>query len=385
MIPKTFSASAAQAFAMCPARYKAEYIDKVPRMGGSAGLLGTACHAALEIWVATEQHKQPWPTIMAREKAMQVIWASVYYDYFSDKSRYAEGWNMLAKWVQRTTWDGKEVLSTELKETFDLPTSVGKIPMTYIFDRCDHIVNSNEVEIVDYKTVALPVQPEELKHRIQPRFYAVAAMIKYPWASAIWLTYDLLRWEPVSVRFSREDNVETWTYMRTMAEKIIASDGSQETLNPECRFCVRKQECLTLTQHSTGSGVLGITDMNEAADRRAKLEMARGGLQAAIGELDELIMNFCEREEILEYDTDEIEVKIKAKGMRHTDSERVAKIIGPDLMQKYGSIGVTQVDAILKDEELTDGQRSMLKQTFRKQFGKPRVETKLKSPFTEEP
>lgn len=383
MIPKTFSATAAQTFTLCEARYKAEVIDRTPRIDGEAGLKGSFCHAVLEMWVGTGQYKQPWPDIMVREKAMHVVFDMLYYDYFDSKEHYAECWGMCNRWLQRTTWDDREVLSTESKETFELPTSVGPIPMTYIFDRSDHLLPTNEVEVIDYKTVMMPVQVDDLKNRIQPRFYAVAANIKYPWASGIWLTYDLLRWDTVSARFSREDNVETWKFMRELAERIIASDGTKETLNIECQYCIRKHVCETLTRHGIGGGVLGITDMHDAANRRAQYEMARKGLQSCIDELDNMIMNFCEEEGIFDYKTDDIEVKIAVQSRRHVESERVAKIVGPMIMQKYGKIGVTDVDTILKDEDLTDEQKSMLKQSIKKQAGKPRVTTKLKSAFEE--
>jgi hypothetical protein len=335
------------------------------------------------MWVATGQHLQPWPTVKARETAMHVIWEMVYYEHFSDKSRYAEGWDMVSRWVQRTDWSNREVLSTEVKETFELPTSIGKLPMTYIFDRCDRRPGDS-IEVIDYKTVALPIQPEELRQRIQPRFYAVAAMMKYPWASSIWVTYDLLRYEQVSMKFTRDDNVETWRYMRAMAERIIASDGTEEQLNSECRWCVRKHECDTLSAHGLVGGILG-DDIQILIQRRAKMEMALHGLQAATRELDRIILDHCEEENLLSISTDEVDLKVTASSRRHIDPERVVKIIGPEMMAKYGNIGVTQVDTILKNEtSLTDSQKSLLKQCFTREYGNPRIETNLKSPFSKE-
>lgn len=384
MLPKSFSASAGLTFEGCERRYRAEYIDKIPDLGGEAGLKGSCCHAVLELWVSTGQHLQPWPDVMAKEKALKVVFDMTYYDYFSDKSAYKECWTMLNKWLQRTDFTGRQVLSTELKETFPLPTSMGEIPITYIWDRCDWIAEREEIEVIDYKTVAQPVQPDDLKHRIQPRLYALAANIKYPTAKAIWVTYDLLRFDTVSARFTRDDNVETWYYMQHLLERVFKSDGEEETLCAECRFCVRKQVCETLQKHSDGGGILGITDINEAVDRRAKLEMAANGMRASLNELDELILTMAEADGVFEVSTTHVEMKIGAQGRRHIDPERAAGILGPDIMQRYGKIGIGDLDDIFKVEDLTDSQKSQLKQLIRKQYGAPRVQTKLKSAFEEE-
>lgn len=385
MDPKSISASAALCFEGCEARYKAEYIDRIPDLQGDAGAKGSCVHACLQMWVELGQHLVEWPTVMDKEKAMQVVFEANYYDFFEDKEHYEECWGLCRKWVQRTDLlYGRTVISTEVKETFPLPTSRGDLNVTYIWDRCDQIAGKDkEVEIVDYKTVAMPVQPAELKQRIQPRVYSLAARMKWKDLVAVWVVYDLLRYDQVGVRFVREDDVETYRYLQKLAERIYASDGTQETLNPECRWCVRKHVCETLTKHQAGGGIVGM-ELNALVDHRSKLKLAADALYAATKEADEQILKEAEAQQLIEWDTGDTHVKVKISSRRSADSERVARIVGEDIMTRYGKIGVTAIDEILKNEELTKTQREQLRGLIRKTAGAPSVETKPKTPFSED-
>jgi hypothetical protein len=384
MIPKSLSASAAASFEGCEARYKAEYIDRTPDQSKAAASRGSAVHAALQMWVEQGFHKHEWPDIMAREKAMHVVWDSVYYDFFPDKAQYAEGWKMLNRWLQRTDWTGREVLSTEVKESFNIPSSIGPIPFNYIWDRADIITDTGDIEVIDYKSVIVPVQPDELKHKIQPRAYAVSAAIKYPHATRIWITYDLLRYDTVSKSFNREDNIETWKYLKRLLERIIASDGTKETLNAECRWCVRRFECETVKKNAQGAGIMRYATKEELADKRADLEMALGAMKSSLEEIDDALFAAMENDEVFDFTTTKVDVRITAQSRRHVESERVAQILGPELMAKYGNVGVGDLDKIMEIEELTPSQLSQLKQSIRKQTGTPRIKTTLKTAFEED-
>jgi hypothetical protein len=379
MMPKTFSASAALVAEQCFARYKAEYIDRAPDIQGEAGALGSACHLTLEMFVHDGHYIKS-----NNFDTLKLLWDLAYYNFFSDTSRYDEGLKMLKGWFDRQNWHGRKVLSTEVKETFDLKLESGIVlPFTYIWDRCDEL-DDGSIEVVDYKSISQPIPPEALKVRIQPRAYALAAQIKWPKAPRIWVSYDMLRYDVVSRVFTREDNVATWHYLRALAARVLAADGTEEQLNPDCRYCVRKGVCDTLNRHTLVGGVLGIDDPHEAADRRATLDYAVKALKKQINDLDEFLLDYAKREEIQDFATEATGVKITAKSKREIDPMRAATILGPELMAKYGNIGVTAIDAILKNEVLTDEQRSMLKMLATKTWGNPYIVTTPKTPLHEE-
>lgn len=387
MRPKSLSASAALKFELCEAGYRADYIDRVPEIGGSAGLLGSACHHALQFWIESGQYlKFQDQDFVVRQKAMAVVWEMAYWEYFSDQSRYKDGWEMLLRYINREDFSSRTVMEVEIKKHFMLPTSLGDLQVNYILDRKDRLDNG-QIEVVDYKTVARPVQAEDMKGRIQPRLYALAMFIEHKALGeeleGVWVTYDLLRYTPVSIFFTREDCIATWQYLKNLAERIYVSEGVIETLNPECRFCTRKQVCHALRRHSDHGGPLTVTSLEEATDRLAHLQNAKGGLDAAIEELAAITLEFAEKEEEMEWTTDLTEAKVTAKGRREVDSGMIASIIGPDIMVRYGNLTVALVEKILKEENLTDNQKSQIKQYITKKWGKPYVAVKPKSAIEE--
>lgn len=374
--PKTLSASSIQAYESCPARYAAG-LTGAQGLSGAPAEIGTVCHEVLRRWVQ-ECHHTPagqWPM-------MERLYGQEYVKLFGDDgSRFDDGLTMLTRWFDRNDLAQKTILTTELKEQFTLflgprDTPTHAVPVTYIWDRCDQIRTASggfEIQVYDYKTISQPFPPERLRNKIQARIYSLAARLKYPEAERIWVVFDLLRYDEVGTVFTKDEDVATWRYLQSVYERVLADDGTTEKLNSECRWCIRKLACEKLTKHSAIGGPLGITDPIEAADRRAELHAAKVALDAGIDELDQVILQHCEREEILDFTTDRHEVKITAKRTRDVDTTTVVQIVGEEIAAEYGKIGVTAVDRILRDPRLTADQRGLLKQAFTTRFSEPFV------------
>src|SRR5690606_25707099 len=169
-----------------------------------------------------------------------------------------------AAWHKRHVSDGgltNEVLSVEQKLNFPIKTSAGMIPFTYILDRLDKIENG-VYEVVDYKSIRAYIRPEELKGKIQPRAYALAIQIQYPDAEKIFVSFDMLRHnEKIGVTFTRQDNIDTYRYLQRAAERIIATDEdkTEETINEECKWCIKKTTCDTLARSVAAGTVHSLT------------------------------------------------------------------------------------------------------------------------------
>lgn len=384
MIPKSLSASSALVYELCPARWKAEYLERAKQPSGSAANLGTACHAALEAWVRDGHHLR-FPR-GGGEDTMRSLFVEAYRALFADDERLEEGVELCLSWLERQDWTNRIVLSTETKLSFDLPTSAGPIPFNYIMDRFDLLEGPHcaeglvEVEVVDYKSVFLPVQPEQLKTKIQARAYGLAAQMQYPDADRVWVTFDLLRYEPVGCVFTKEENRETYRYLKALAERIIADDEAPEVLNPDCRYCVRKFECESLLSHVQAGGPLGITDPGEAAAKRAKLASAKAALEGMISELDGVILTHCEREGLTEFETDEVEVRITARKNRVIDTAMLARVVPPEvLVDKGAKVNISTVDALLRGDELSDSEKSQVRRLIRTTFTNPSVSVKARA------
>lgn len=376
----SLSASSVQTFANCPARWKAAYEDRVEEESSDAASLGSACHLALEWFVQTEHHLKGDPTEQWAKLAEFFRAASG--QYRLGARHIIMGEEMLANWLSRQDWTGRKVLSTEKKVSFQLPTSIGEIPFNYIWDRCDQL-SDGEIEVIDYKSWVRNVTGEDVKNSLQCRAYALAAQIQFPDAPRIWVTLDQLRYSSVGVSFSKDENRETWRYIKQVAENIIQSDGSEERLGGDCRWCVRRHACSTLKKHIEASGPLSIVDPHEAAEYRHRLYAAKGALDAMIGDLDRLLLDHSEKEDMPEWVADNgVTVKVGVQARRQLDTERVAAVLGLDaarFIRDYGGLTVTAVDRALSDKFswLSDDTKAELRGLIRSQHGEARVYTYL--------
>lgn len=389
MKPRSLSATALKTAQLCLARYAAEHIDYARGIANPAALQGTTVHGALELFVkACYIDKTQEPTLQLLLDFYQLSYVQTMgtSDFTGDD--YGEGEVMLRDWFKRTSFEGITVISSEVKESFEIKTSSGPIPYNYIWDRCDDMGNG-EIKVVDYKTNRWGYTPQDLRKLIQVRCYAVAAQIKFPNATRIWVELDMLRHDgPVGVAFSREDNIATWHWIKREVERILATprDKTPETLNPECNFCVRKLSCDALKKNVGAGGVFSFTEPGEMADVRAQLEYQGAAIRAALNELDSQILAYSKETDEFQFEGGAHTMEIAVSSQRAIDPERVSHVLGAELMQKYGKFGfnVTTADRLLKGDELTEEQKKGLRSLFYRKQGEPRVKTKAKNPIDDD-
>lgn len=395
MKPSTLSASSIATFEGCEARFYATYIEGGRELSGDAADLGTAVHSvceyAVENWLVHTTGQNSVPTDKFTLKNLKERFTLEAASYGFTKEQIKAGHQMVKLWFEYHQENGwNEVLVWEVKETFILKHPVlGEIPVTYIWDRCDRIHDGRrdgDIEVIDYKSFARPVAADEMIKKVQPRLYGVAAQMKYKDQlgpdNSIWVTYFLLRYGAVGVRFTREDNLATYRYLQNVWERIDASDGSRETINAECRWCVRKANCTTLRKHVNAGGVLGMQP-EEQARTYALISNQLSALKATADELMSLLGDHLDAEDVLEKNFDGVRVYIKPTNRREIDPERASKVLGPELMAKYGTLGIGVVDEIIKNEpSLSDEQRRELKLLIRNKTGS-RLEVQVTTPFDE--
>ncbi len=388
--PRSISATALQAAQACPARWVAEFHNRPPRQAGTAADLGTSVHGALELfvqnWINTHENWS-WKQLLAYYK---ISFAITFGHADEATDEYKDGVHLLDRWYRRTDLRETEVVSCEIKETFPVPFTdpvtgeKGEVPLNYIWDRADKI-SDTEYKVVDYKTVRVPISSQALKKRIQPRVYALAAQIKWPDAEVIWVEYDLLRHEAVGARFTRDDQVNTWRFIKHLLKTIteIDEDAPLERLNPDCGWCVRKRVCETLNSVTAAGSVVGINP-DEAAVRKLEVASQIKALTILDAELDAILVAKAENEDRFGWATDLVQVEITASRRRNANSAAIAKIIGPELMTKYGNVTVTNVDKLLRDPTLTEDQRAIIKQQIGVTYGEPTAKVLPLDPFTED-
>lgn len=372
----SFSASSAACYESCPARWRATYGNgRIPEVSGSAANLGTVCHAVFEAWVRNGHYKTAEPaTTMA---IATTLYDEMYWQHFADRSRYGEGWALVQKWLERQVWTDREVLMIEEKLNFPLETSRGTVPFNFICDRVDRRANG-DVEVIDYKSVSFPVQPADLKDRIQARAYAAAAHRLYPDAKRIWVTFDLLRYEPVGVVFTAEEGADTERYLLGLAERILADEDAPETINDECRWCIRRNVCDTLARSVAVTGEL-ITDPIVAAARRYELDCTRRAIDAQVAELDSVVLKHLAEIDGASYEAGGFDVTAFSGTRRSAKAADVAAVIGSDAAIGMSDIRISELDAYMKcvdDYEVL----SLLRQSIKRNMTAASVRVKARKP-----
>jgi RecB family exonuclease len=393
VIPKSISASALNTAELCLARYKAENIERAPRgRGGGPATLGTTVHGALEDYVKMVYlDKTQEPSF----DLLRMLFMKSYKEHFgsidSESDWYKDGLQMLEDWFERTVFEGFEVISCELKETFDVtvPDSAGTpvtVPFNFIWDRVDKLDNG-AIRVVDYKSQRWALSPDQLKVKPQARLYGLAAQIKYPAAEEIWVEFDFLRhgdFAVVGVRYTKENNKETWLWLKALLKKIVDIDDNTpydqlETINEDCRWCVRKGSCAALAQSVAVGGTTSLP-LPSLIDRRRTAADQIKALKQFIEEADHLIQASARDSDVMELRTDHTAVSFGQRNLRAVDADRAEKVLGPQLWEQYGkkdiSLGV--IDDLLKKKNttLTEDQKRDLRSIIAHSRGEPYVITK---------
>jgi hypothetical protein len=367
------------------ARWKAENFNRGSNVSNKAADTGTAVHGGLEYfvdWCILKGHMEDWNEAKLRE-----FYETSYMETFRsgdfDAETFKDGWALCLKWFKRTDLSGRTVLSVEEKLHFPVKTSIGDIPVTYIRDRFDCLKEpENErgkggiFEVVDYKTIRWAPKISELKGKIQPRIYALATQIEYPEAEQIWVSFDCLRHDPIgSVMFTREDNIRTYRALKKAAERIIATeeDKVQETLNAECQYCIRKLFCKTLQSNVLAQGFLALP-VDQAAARLSQVDNQLKALKAVSDQLNNIIATHGKQLDITEWaQPDGSTVKLTVKKYRQVDRVIAMNIVGPAIAQRYGKLGMAEIDELMKGNELTDEQKKQLKAAIGLDYSDPTV------------
>lgn len=384
---RTISASSLTTFEECPRRWHAENIERVPRTGGPgpAGV-GTAVHNTLEVYVAKVYMTKEWDDDWKRiEDLYTVQFAKVFGTMDTTSEQYKDGLSMLKNWFERTNLNNIEVLSVEIKSSMPIKTNDGIKKYNYIWDRCDRFKEDSKtiIRVVDYKTIRANLSPSDLRQKIQARMYAVAAATQFKddKPDEIWICFDLLRYGPVEVKFSRDELLRTWKYIKDTANAIIAADPDdlEERLSPGCMFCVRKFNCDTLLKNETGEGIMALADDDDAlAERHMQLTSVNKASKYALEEIENLMLAKAKENDEIEGETENYEVRFTARKTRYVEDFEVAEILGPEKFATIGKVTMGEIDRLLKSKELSAVQKSLLRGAVKDKFGdmKPKVTKK---------
>ena len=316
------SATSGKTYEACPSRWEATYLGpRPPEQAGPPAMKGTVCHYALEMLVSSKTHTKSYFDQL--QYLLNQAEAEYTRLFKQDRSHWDDCVEMLTNWANNTGddyWLGREILSTELRKTFDVKTTTGVKPFTYICDRVDILrdfAGTPTIEVIDYKTYRSPTKTEGMRDDLQVRAYAVAMFMQYskeyPDLAGVKVTLDLLRYSRVSVIFTREECLASWRYIRELSERIIADVKPKETINEDCMYCVKRMSCKAILAHASVGGALAITDVDEAADAYFYVSNILKTLKANQDDLKGVILKYCEVEDLPGFSTDTTSVTLTSR------------------------------------------------------------------------
>lgn len=385
MIPRTLSASSLQVAELCMDRWVEEYINRAPSFNNNAAMIGTAFHGGAEMFVKavfidkTHAH-------LDRKKQLELLitfYTNSYVETFQSGDittpEYEDGLELTKRWFKRTDLGTKPMLyveSAEVKETIKVPYnhpdgSVQELNFNYIIDRVDRI-GETEYEVVDYKTIRVPLQPEDLESKIQARAYALAIQIKHPDATKITVTFDQIRHDTISMTFGRDDNIAFWRFLTASAQRIVdmKPEDVRPTLNPECGYCVKKYTC-PLMQKNIAAGGIHSLSVTEAVVTIEQLTNQMKANKRIVEDLTDKVMLHAAQTDQLEWAdaNGTIDVAVTARGVRKFPADRAAEIMGPELFAQMGNMTITNLEKVIKDESLDPEMRAQLQGLIYKETG----------------
>jgi RecB family exonuclease len=371
----------------CLYRFKREHLEYGKGIQGEAAKFGIAIHDTLEYFV-----KAAWlrDRVDRTLEALLQIWQLKFTQHYGglgeDPAEYKLGVEILTRWFERGDLfqPGRKVLTVEVKENFTLTVDGHDIQCNYIIDRLDE-KEDGTIVVVDYKTSVWALDLEDLRNNVQTRLYALACQIKYPAVPGVWVEFDYLKHEnqPIGVYLSKQDNAATFLAMKAELRKILqAPDDPKPTLNDSCLFCPVKVTCPAVKKNISVGGVMSLTT-TEMADTRTELEHQIAAANSAIKELDALLMSHAKENDLLAIEGTKSDLIITMSKRRYPESERIAKLLGPDRWARHGSetISVGEVDKLLKSSELTDDEKAELRTYAPVRYGDPKFKSKAKTSF----
>lgn len=363
MKPRSVSPTALAVAKACTSRWYSENVLGGRGFQNPAADLGTACHSALEYYVKFAVMKKAQPaTLETLLEFFQMFYLKVFKDSDFVKPQYDEGVQMMKDWFKRNqSWDNFKVISAEQKKTFMVPTSAGEIPCNFIIDRLDSI-DDETMRVVDYKSWRSRLYPEDVKNTVQARIYAVAVKIMYPKIKQVIVVYDQLRYTDVGVYFTERDLREAWTFLQREVQLLVELTEAdiRETINPECGFCVKKNNCGAFRKHTAAGGIHSLTPQ-QVLERAAEILDAKKMLDSAYEEIQTLLTSQVGNDEDMELSHTaknglQIEARIGNSYSSWVKQNEVRELVGDKVYLRYATLSTSGHKKMLGDPDLTADQ-----------------------------
>lgn len=230
------SYSAISTYETCPAKFRFQYVDRVPRGSSPALAFGDSIHRALHRF-----HNRPVPVAPSLEELWGMLedeWVGEGFGPESEERLYRQhAREVLQRYHQENS--GQYRIPAALEFNFNI--EVEGVPLRGTIDRMDRLPGGG-YEIIDYKTNRRLPPKAMIDRDLQLSIYALAAREVWGIEPEKLTLYYLLPGQRMTTTRSNEDIDRLRKRVATVAERIAAGKFEPRD-NPLCNWCDFQHLC----------------------------------------------------------------------------------------------------------------------------------------------
>lgn len=254
---KLYSHSKISCFEQCPLKYKFKYIEKIiPEIESSIEAhLGDSVHKTLE-WLYLEVQKQRIPNIEQTINYYTSKWQENYSENFlivnkefSQEDYFNKGVKFLLDYYTENYPFNDNTLEVEKKIIIQLEED---IKVQGYIDRLAHNLETDEIEIHDYKTSNSLPEKEKIQKDRQLTLYAIAIKQEFGEQKKINLIWHYLAYnKQIKIQKTEQEIQEIKNQVLGLIKKIENTKEFNAKKSRLCEWCEYKNKCSEIENNKT--------------------------------------------------------------------------------------------------------------------------------------
>ena len=345
----------------CPLCYKLQYIDGLKPKDRWYFSFGSTMHLCAEYFFKVRV--PPPPSLNDLLQFYEENWLSEGYESAEEEAKYkAYGREILSKFWEIHSADFQMPLAVERMFYID----VEGVKVRGFIDRVDKL-ESGGLSIVDYKTSKELFTTDNLEKDLQLTLYQLAAEHLWQLPVEKLTLYHLRSNTPCSCAARDKARLEQAKNLVVEVAEDIASQRFPATENPYCP-CDFPEHCpyyrhqyLTATSESTQQGTLYEMVTADTVEQYVSLQKQIKELQIRLGELKEMIINFCQAEGLNRVHGKGNDITYKLMETTGFNEDEVKKLLEPEgLWGQVIGLDQSRLKQLLADEEIAEDIKNKL-------------------------
>lgn len=294
------SYSALETFTTCPAKYKFQYLDRLPAPKSKEAVFGTLIHELLKMF-----HEPTRTSPLTEEELLKNFtekWEpDIYEDSQEEAFAFHQGVEMLKNYYRQNQELKFNVVN--LETFFEAPISdreefhqiTGKI------DRIDKL-EDNSFEVIDYKTARKMPAQKEIDDNLQLAVYHLGLVNRWPAFEKenrpVKLTlYYLKHGEKLSTIKTNQGLNETKEKILSIIDEIKKS-AFEPKINPLCAWCSYQRWCPLFKHKFSEQRTANSEQIKNIIQEYFEIKAQQEKETKRITELKEAINRYCDQEGI---------------------------------------------------------------------------------------